>query len=97
MILGALDELGGIAYLKTLGIENSSAFANLVGKVLPTTLQASDSDGGAGVQMTFRRIIVYPGGREEIEGVTPKQLPPPASHTLPDSCQPVAKSESESE
>jgi hypothetical protein len=33
--------------------------------------------------LTFRRIIVYPGGREEIEGVTPKQLPAPASHELP--------------
>jgi hypothetical protein len=33
---------------------------------------------------------VYPGGREEIEGVTPKQLPAPASHELPsDSDNPV--------
>src|SRR6516164_8420688 len=40
------------------------------------------SDGGD-VQITFRRIIVHPGGREEIEGVTPKQIPPPASHILP--------------
>ena len=35
------------------------------------------------LEVTFRRIIVYPGGREEIENVTPKQLPAPASHTLP--------------
>jgi Resolvase, N terminal domain len=34
-----------------------------------TTLQASDSDGGPAV-LTFRRIIVYPEGREEVEGMT---------------------------
>jgi hypothetical protein len=33
--------------------------------------------------LTFRRVIVWPGGREEVEGVTPKQLPAPASHELP--------------
>jgi hypothetical protein len=32
--------------------------------------------------MTFERVIVYPNGHREIEGVTPKQLPAP-SHTLP--------------
>jgi hypothetical protein len=44
---------------------------------LPQTLSADDSAGGE-VQITFRRIIVHPGGREEIEGVTPKALPAPA-------------------
>jgi hypothetical protein len=63
--------------LKRLAIENSSAFASLLGKVLPTTLAASESDGGA-VKVEFRRVIVYPGGREEIEGVTPKELPAPS-------------------
>jgi hypothetical protein len=43
---------------------------------LPTTLQTSDSDGGSNV-ITFQRIIVWPDGRKEIEGVTPKQLPKP--------------------
>jgi hypothetical protein len=33
-------------------------------------------------KLTFERVIVWPDGRREIEGVTPKQLPP-ASHTLP--------------
>ena len=47
----------------------------------------ADSSGGADLKLTFRRIIVYPGGREEIEGVTPKQLPAPTSHTLPNSDQ----------
>jgi hypothetical protein len=83
MILNSLDRVGGEEYLAKLAIENSSAYASLLGKVLPTTLQASDSDGGASLQMTLRRVIVYPGGREEIEGVTPKQIAPPTSRVLP--------------
>jgi hypothetical protein len=76
MILTALDEAGGVDYLKRLAIENSSAFASLLGKVLPTTLQGPESDGGSNV-ITFQRIIVWPDGHREIEGVTPKQLPAP--------------------
>src|SRR5215469_9960101 len=46
MILASLDRVGGEEYLAKLAIENSSAFASLLGKVLPTTLAASESDGG---------------------------------------------------
>jgi hypothetical protein len=87
-ILGALEAAGGeegsVGYLKRLAIENSSAFASLLGKVLPTTLAAaSESDGGLGTKITFQRVIVWPDGRREIEGVTPKSLPAPdASHAL---------------
>jgi hypothetical protein len=77
MILRALDKLGGEDYLVTLGIENSSAFSSLVGKVLPTTLAASDSDGGEDRVMRFTRIIVHADGHREIEGATPKALPAP--------------------
>jgi hypothetical protein len=70
-ILSALDKVGGDDYLAKLAIENSSAFAGLLGKVLPTTLSASESDGGLGVQLTFRREIIWPDGRKEIEGVPP--------------------------
>jgi hypothetical protein len=80
-ILGALEAAGGeegsVGYLCRLAIENSSAFASLLGKVLPTTLAASESDGGLGVKMVFERHIVWPDGRREIEGVTPKALPAP--------------------
>jgi len=83
-ILAALEAAGGdegaVGYLKRLAIENSSAFAGLVSKVLPSTLQADESTGG--MQITFRRILVYPGGREE--DVT-RQLPAPASPVLPKS------------
>ena len=79
-ILAAGEAAGGegglTAYLARLAVENSSAYAGLLGKILPSVLAASDSDGGK-VQITFRRIIVHPGGREEIEGATPKALPAP--------------------
>jgi hypothetical protein len=77
-ILGALEAAGGeegsVGYLKRLAIENSSAFASLLGKVLPTTLQASDSDGGP-AKITFERVIVMPDGQRWVEGVTPKAAP----------------------
>jgi hypothetical protein len=45
---------------------------------LPTTLQASESSGGASL-VTFQRVIVMPDGQKWVEGVTPKQLPAPTS------------------
>jgi uncharacterized protein DUF5681 len=86
-ILQALEAAGGeegaVGYLRRLAVENSSAFASLLGKTLPTTLQASESGGGA-VKVEFQRIIVHPDGRREIDGVTPKQIEHrPASHMLP--------------
>ena len=89
MILGALDRVGGEEYLARLAIENSSAFASLLGKVLPTTLQASDSDGGP-AKITLTRVVVWPDGHKDIQSVTPKQLPAPASHTLPNSEWPTS-------
>ena len=84
-ILDAAEAAGGeegmVGYLKRLAIENSSAFAGLLKGVLPTTL-AAETGGGESLQITFKRIIVYPGGRE-IEDQTPKQILPPASHMLP--------------
>jgi hypothetical protein len=86
-ILAAGERAGGAegltGYLTRLAVENSSAYAGLLAKILPQTLAASDSDGGK-VQITFRRIIVHPGGREEIEGVTPKALPAPDAAFQPD-------------
>ena len=90
MILASLDDVGGRKYLARLAIENSSAYSSLIGKVLPTTLAASESSGGAGVELRFVREIVYPSGQRHIEGVTPKQLPAPdASHALPSSTDPT--------
>jgi hypothetical protein len=62
----------------------------LLGKVLPTTLQASDSDRGAVTKITLTRVVVWPDGHKDIQGVTPKQLPTPASHALPNSNTPAS-------
>jgi hypothetical protein len=41
MILGALDDVGGQKYLARQAEENPVAFMGLIGKVLPTTLNAT--------------------------------------------------------
>jgi hypothetical protein len=76
-VLAALDKVGGVDYLAKLAIENSSAFASLLGKVLPMT-HAAESHGGVSAQVIFKRVIVYPNGHEHVEGVTPKRLPAPS-------------------
>ena len=85
MILASLNDVGGRKYLARLAIENSSAYSSLIGKVLPTTLSTSESDGGVGVELRFVREIVYPSGRREVvDEATPKLLPAPdAPHALP--------------
>lgn len=45
MILGALDDNGGQAYLASQARENPSAFLTLIGKVLPVTLQGGGENG----------------------------------------------------
>ena len=84
MILASLDRVGGEEYLAKLAIENSSAFASLLAKVLPTQLATSESDGGVGVQLVYRREIVYPNGHVEIEGVPPKLPAPPEAEAPSD-------------
>src|SRR6516225_52772 len=86
MILSSLEKLGGEDYLVALGRENSSAYTSILGKIVPHTLAAaSESDGGSGVKLVFERHIVWPDGRREVEGVSPKSLPAPddASNALP--------------
>jgi len=76
MILAALDEAGGKQYLARLAIENSSAFSSLLGKVLPTTIAASESSGREDRTIVFVRQIVHPDGHIEGPGI-PRQLAPP--------------------
>ena len=80
-ILAAGEAAGGegglTAYLTRLALENSSAYAGLLAKVLPTTLSTPESGGGVGMHIHFTREIVFPDGRREVEGVTPKALPAP--------------------
>src|SRR5215472_10792546 len=74
-ILAAGEAAGGegglTAYLTRLALENSSAYAGLLAKVLPTTLSTPDSHGGVGVEVRVVREIVYPSGHKHIEGQTP--------------------------
>lgn len=41
MILGALDDAGGQEYLKRQAEENPTAFLSLIGKVLPSEINAN--------------------------------------------------------
>jgi len=71
-ILQAGERAGGeeglTGYLTRLAVENSSAYAGLLAKILPQTLAADESNGGLGVQLVFRREICWPDGRVEVEG-----------------------------
>ena len=40
MILGALEDAGGRAYLKTLAVTDARSFSTLVGKLIPREVQA---------------------------------------------------------
>jgi hypothetical protein len=44
MILGALDNAGGMAYLEAQAQQNPNAFLTLVGKVLPLQLGADGAE-----------------------------------------------------
>ena len=57
MILGALDDAGGQDYLRRQSIENPTAFLTLIGKVLPTTINA---DVNARVVDRIEHVIVDP-------------------------------------
>lgn len=45
MILTALDDAGGVKYLKTQAVSNPTAFLTLVGKVLPLQVNGPGEDG----------------------------------------------------
>jgi Family of unknown function (DUF5681) len=81
-ILASLDVVGGVEYLARLAIENSSAYASLLSKVLPSTLAMPETNGGKQDRITFERVIVWPDGHREVEGVTPKQLPAPQQESI---------------
>lgn len=55
MILQALDESGGVEYLKQTALDHPQAFMTLLGKVLP--LQVS-GEGGGPVQVVGRIELV---------------------------------------
>ena len=59
MILGALDDAGGQAYLERQAEENPGPFLTLLGKVLPTTL-SGDADNPLKVYQQVAYVIVDP-------------------------------------
>ena len=81
LVLKALDMVGGEQYLARLAVENSSAYASLLGKVLGNA-HASDLDGRETVKVTFTRVIVHPGQQAQSSPALP-QIEQKASHTLP--------------
>lgn len=59
MILGALDNAGGVTYLEKCANDpkTASAFLTLVGKVLPMTVQGAGPNGEHVIQAIERRVI----------------------------------------
>ena len=53
-ILGALDAVGGQAYLERQAIENPHVFLGLVGKVLPMTVSGDGEGGPIKVEVGWR-------------------------------------------
>lgn len=59
MILGALDQSGGVDYLvkRANDPRTASAFLTLVGKVLPMTVQGPGEGGAFTIAVIERRVI----------------------------------------
>lgn len=59
MILGALEQSGGVEYLveRANDPRTASAFLTLVGKVLPMTVQGPGADGSHVFSVIERRIV----------------------------------------
>jgi hypothetical protein len=55
MILGALDDAGGQAYLKRQAEQSPAAFMTLVGKVLPTQIAGTDPDGAIHMRYSWAK------------------------------------------
>lgn len=64
MILGALDDAGGQAYLAEQAQNNPGAFLSLIGRVLPTTIAG---DANAPLVAEVRRVIVDPAKADNAE------------------------------
>jgi len=67
MILQALDEEGGVKYLRARAQDTPTAFLSLIGRILP--MQVTGENGGP-VAIRFERVIVdaahSPGNGESI-------------------------------
>lgn len=55
LIVRALDEVGGVEYLKTTALSHPAAFLSLIGKVMPVQLE-----GGTNPLSVVHRIELVP-------------------------------------
>lgn len=53
MIVKALDEVGGVEYLKTTAVTHTAAFLALIGKVMPVQVEGGDSPIKHSIKVTF--------------------------------------------
>lgn len=53
MILAALDDVGGQAYLAEQARENPTTFLTLIGKVLPMTVNGDDKGGPVRIAISW--------------------------------------------
>jgi hypothetical protein len=68
MILGALDNAGGVDYLTRQATKSPGAFLTLIGKVLPTTLQGTGPAGAIIIATGVRRLTdadIHPAARAD--------------------------------
>ena len=72
LILGALDDVGGRAYLAKQAKANPAPFMTLLGKILP--LQVTGSNGGP--LATNNTIIILPTGRSAKEYIEQQTMAP---------------------
>jgi len=57
MIEGALQDVGGRAYLARQADENPSAFMGLLGKILPKDISVSGANGGDIIIKVIKTIV----------------------------------------
>jgi hypothetical protein len=63
MVLNALDELGGEAFLVSQGRENPTAFMTLLGRLVPTQLSADiEVNGQVSFEEIMGKAVVITGG-----------------------------------
>jgi len=55
MILAALDQAGGVAYLHDRAKDTPAAFLTLIGKVLPTQIAGTAPDGAIHMRYTWAK------------------------------------------
>ena len=66
MILGALEDVGGRAYLAARAIDTPASFLTLIGKILPTQLTG---ENGAPIAYSFRWADAQPVDNEQIPNI----------------------------